>query len=896
MSGYAKQRIKVISKTLRILYNMTYKIGCKNIHLTLIMILLFGSTTAIAVIGFAPEVLADTSNDLYVSTQNTGNHVSGLQIVEVVILNDSLLPLHTTPNVTINGNTLVMTETITGNHYGYFASYSNVQAIRDADTDNPNSNPGLNFGNQCNYLNDQAKSTLCDVKDVLKSSKSATVSGSVWPFIQLYDFSDGIIEIQYNKIDGSTETVTLSFDTGNDGAVVMTLDRDAYPAGAEIHTTIFDPRLNIDPTSADTWTWDVTGTAMYYGLNSIEVNQSGFFSNSDVSAKRVDSALVCDGCSIYVDFNTQSTHKDIVEIVSVENRPTNIVQEGNSDYQTERWLSVSESDGGHNTGIFTTTDNNNDSALQVASDANNGASAMISYDDNHTVDILVRHTAPTVIVEPPIEQWTSGLPIQITIVDDSANKNSRLDERLSITDVDSIIPTITTGDPFTLSHSNNTTWVGYAVPLPNEEATRLQNTKIDPTTRDDTKLNLLGNPSDPFSYRATQTHAFLGFKNFAIVEPSTDRLFLIFNDEHEHTIQTSLDAMNLSPNSPFLTGFPILVIDQDFSDLKDFLINDREDDQSGFNMLYYDFSSLGGDDVSVNRFQINVDRKPIALFDISGPSGLVQIPDDFVSAVYDSVITGRLQIVMRVSGMDINAHTPYPVVADLLSFGFKGNSDGNSNTFAATTTNHEIIANQIVRLELEESTDNQGTFTGTVNYVTVNPLTIHDEDIRATLSVASNDATIVIVEDLEEDGNTSISNDPPQLGIDLSNTIDVKSDAHTTSGIDSITTMNLRVTDSSYNVLEMVTSDNHIHLVADLINDQNMDKTFAYHIQIQDSDGTVIAIPRISSFLPGNQSVSPLIPWTPPGPGTYTLTTFVWESFDNPTILSSSISIDVDIT
>ena len=875
---------KVISKVLNMLYNVNPNLRQQLTIFALVIIILVGSTT-IAVTEFVLDASADTGSHLYVSAERTGNHVDGLQIVEVVVLNNSLLPLHMTPDVTINGNPIVMTETVTGNYYAYFASYPDVQAVRDANAANPDSNPGLDFGSQCNYLNDQAAGALCDVNGVIKSSKPATAPESTWPFIQLYDFPDDTIDVQYNRLHGGTETATLIFGTAD--TVGISLDRDAYPAGAEIHAVITDHRLNIDPTSADAWTWDVTGTSMYYGLNDIELNQIGSFSNSDVSDKRVDPALVCDVCSLKVDFNTQDTQMDIVKTTSAGDRPTNPVHKG-SDYQTERWLSVSEVDG-HNTGIFATTDENHDSALQVASDAIHGMSATITYDDVHTIDIPVRHVAPIITIDPPMNQWIPGLPVHVTVVDQNANKNSRLDERLSVADVDSIIPTVTTGDPFTLSHSNNTTWIGYNLLLSNDEATRLQNTKVDPTTHDDTKLNLNGNPADPFSYRVTETRAYLGFKNVAVVEPSTDRLFLVFHDEFDSLIQTSLDALNLTPDSPFLTGFSVLVMDQDYSDLKDFLIDDRADDQSGFNMLYYDFSSMGGDDVSVNRVQINVDRKRIAVVDTDGPSGFVMLPDAFVSAIHDSTITGRLQLISHVSGMDVNAYTPYPAVVDFSSFGFKHGSDDSSGT------DPEIVANQIVRLELEESTDSQGTFEGTLDYVIVNQLDIGNDDYvrAAVMPSAANNAKIVIVEDM--DGNTSMSADYPQIDIDLSNTLAVESDTSSLSAAEPITTLNLRVTDSHYNILDSVTSGDLVYLSADLSNVQSTDRSFVYQIQIQDSDGAVVAIPRLSGFLPGNQSFSPLIPWILPGPGTYTATTFVWESLDNLTVLSPSVSIDISV-
>ena len=57
--------------------------------------------------------------------------------------------------------------------------------------------------------------------------------------------------------------MSLEFDDNADG---LSLDRTNYPQGAQVHVTIGDHRLNIDPTKADVWTWNMANsTAMYYG-------------------------------------------------------------------------------------------------------------------------------------------------------------------------------------------------------------------------------------------------------------------------------------------------------------------------------------------------------------------------------------------------------------------------------------------------------------------------------------------------------------------------------------------------------------------------------------------------------------------------------------------------------
>ena len=72
--------------------------------------------------------------------------------------------------------------------------------------------------------------------------------------------------IQYNK-GGGAQSTTLTFDTVDDFAGIE-LDRASYPQGAEVHATITDAWLNIDPTDEDSWTFNtVSGDAFYHVYN-----------------------------------------------------------------------------------------------------------------------------------------------------------------------------------------------------------------------------------------------------------------------------------------------------------------------------------------------------------------------------------------------------------------------------------------------------------------------------------------------------------------------------------------------------------------------------------------------------------------------------------------------------
>ena len=60
------------------------------------------------------------------------------------------------------------------------------------------------------------------------------------------------IDVTY---DGNAVTVTYDDDLSESASVAF--DRSGAPAGAAVHLTITDPRLNLNPTDEDTWTLTV---------------------------------------------------------------------------------------------------------------------------------------------------------------------------------------------------------------------------------------------------------------------------------------------------------------------------------------------------------------------------------------------------------------------------------------------------------------------------------------------------------------------------------------------------------------------------------------------------------------------------------------------------------------
>ncbi|CAI9830764.1 hypothetical protein IBTHAUMO2_1080001 [Nitrosopumilaceae archaeon] len=84
-------------------------------------------------------------------------------------------------------------------------------------------------------------------------------------------------------------------------------------------------------------------------------------------------------------------------------------------------------------------------------------------------------------------------------------------------------------------------------------------------------------------------------------------------------------------------------------------------------------------------------------------------------------------------------------------------------------------------------------------------------------------------------------------------------------------------------------------MTADLTNGQERDQAFAYLVQIQDEDNVTVHLAWISGSVALGQSFSPSVSWTPAAAGTYTATTFAWESVSNPEALSPPVSLEITV-
>ena len=186
-----------------------------------------------------------------------------------------------------------------------------------------------------------------------------------------------------------------------------------------------------------------------------------------------------------------------------------------------------------------------------------------------------------------------------------------------------------------------------------------------------------------------------------------------------------------------------------------------------------------------------------------------------------------------------------------------------------------------IELTLTETNESTGVFEGTVFFTTSDASSGH------TLRVSEGDAITTDYSDHTLPEPYSTSDD-----IDVSATAVIGT---STPPLERAPVANARVVDAFGNSLAEVSVDQQVQIEADLVNGQDGDQSFAYLVQVQDSDGVTVSLAWITGQLSGGQSFSPALSWIPDASGSYEATVFVWESVDNPTALSDTASVSITV-
>ena len=465
---------------------MKNELGRKLTSLTIMAIMVAGGLT-FAAPGFLPETEAQSERLMYVSSESEefGNTIGGGMITEIIIADPTRAATDQRqgePTVEVNGDTIRMTQGADGYWYAYIADTTKLAAL-DTGAAVPHKGnldygtalaagagglPAAGSGDTTSLVvTPDSDATIYHGSTIIKGEPTlsffnltdptyTTVGGetagagfgaywgqinvtdgtsgtnSYWPFIQAFDMSEGDQEIVFEK-PGADEVVVLDFDTPGDFAS-FSVDRNAGPAGAEVHIEIRDNQLNMDPTAEESWMFDTDGTpgasynATYYHYTDIANSTAGFDDNGIL--KIVLDAQSTGTAALAFDITADDTTASATTVIFTETAS--------------------------NSGVFTNADDADDANVIVSASALRGTTGTIDYNDSPQSYTVATYTGSIDMVESDAgEEWNSGEEITVRLTDGDLNLNTASSEDQYVKN-STKIPTIRIGSPLhiTLITSN----------------------------------------------------------------------------------------------------------------------------------------------------------------------------------------------------------------------------------------------------------------------------------------------------------------------------------------------------------------------------------------------------------------------------------------------------------
>jgi len=496
---------------------MNNEIQRKLTSLTLMTIMVAGGMV-IAFPGMEPAYAANPN--LFVSADTIGNF-AGIQVIEIVVVDpnrSSTSDSEGIPNVTLNGDDVLMVQGDDGAWYAYVANNRAVNAFEEGGgfivniygQDDVFSNASFNstsfsgsdaivIYNSTNDFLDGSKAISPADKDDKNGTgeidNNPAVDADDWPFIQTYDISDNtLVSIKYGS--GSTaqiSTITYDYDDTKD----ISFDRTLVPYGAEIIASLDDSLLNLSPTADDYWAFN--STKMYYFLDS---------DNSLADATEVKDIWTNFGFEEGpLTFNVGG-NTSIDQIFFIQNTTTHdTIREVYPDQ--EGLIILRQSD--ENDNVFVNYDNTDKSNIIANSDTKITGSGTLTYNDAHSI-ILDTFDAAIAFGFSLVDEWLSGVDLEIELIDEDKNLNTRTSEDMII--LDGEVPYISIGSPIHLDSSEINSFNATSGIPTDDDGT---DSKVFTVTKDSADTALIVNGTWPYPTHTNNPHVF-SYVNFDFTE------------------------------------------------------------------------------------------------------------------------------------------------------------------------------------------------------------------------------------------------------------------------------------------------------------------------------------------------------------------------------------------
>ncbi len=703
----------------------------KSTSITLMAIMVAGGLT-FAIPGVLPAAYAE--NALYVSAESEmfENYFVGAQVIEVIVNDDQY---RTDEN---RGESFMPIVTVDDNPLPMYQASS---------------------GNWYGYFVEKDKAMEAQDTGLFDFGMKAELNTDECPTVDDIECTTDNFKFEFTETrnvlaepPGRPNIYAFSFTEGSDidvelenGAdtetVTLSYDTVEDYAGLMLDRGAYPQSAHVHLEVTDTWlNIDPTSEDVWY-FNTVDDHDASY-RGTDNYVVLQDTGLMCDdNCVLLVNPDRQDANDNgVLKVVD------NMDHELTSDEMAHYTIRLEEDS--PNSGVFTNSDDDDAANLMITYDARRGTTATIDYNDS-PIDIAVANSFATIDIQLDDDTWNSGEEIPVIIEDNDANKNGASDEDMLVADGDSIIPTLVIGSPITLD-DNSMYSTGDDNYMSTETTTfsKRGSVSVDGNTLvlhyDGQPLNLLDHGTD-----------FEGFVYF-------NYHFESLTEDSVSVTLTNADSVDAVVAESCMTNDIDMTLDCLVA--AGAITSSERDDILDFDEIP-DFGS---------------DACSATLVDDDGASGYLNVDDAL--GMLDNC-NDNDDIVLVVNGMLYGDHAP--VVADFMAFGYT--DDGVQGS--------ERVADQIIRIEAEETDDNTGVFEGALEYIMVNQLNVLDQDTYDSVDPISDAPIFIVFEDMTDEDAPKVTY--LDLGADgVATQVSDRQEAPSHSGVVTFDSGNYKIADT----------------------------------------------------------------------------------------------------
>jgi len=441
----------------------------------------------------APSMVptAAAAGALYVSAENAqfDNLFGGPMVIEVIVKDPNRSATNENaaePTVMVDNKQLRMAQGLDGNWYGYFADSTDVSTLvlDELDQLNWGTAGDISYGTTPTVLTTYdvltyhtiTQETITNAGVILggggiidnppklsnwNSTNGLTCLGCgqigitavQWPYLQTFDFTIGDFDVVLEQA-GTDEIVTLDHNNADlDDYSSLTLDRSSATQGADLHLFIVDQQLNIDPTDEDVVIFRVANdggsnstVAWTNGTLNYRLASTGFLSGGLNFSAAGSGHGFGDNGKLLINNDTLSSGTNILE---KSNTDDDTIVQFNGTSGQNYFIFTEDAD---NSGTFSNVDDADQSSIQVTKGALRGTTATFDYNDSAQSFIVSNDFGTIDMDESSVgDEWNSGETLAVTIVDQDLNKNTLMDEDMTLRSHNTTIPALIIGSPITLT-------------------------------------------------------------------------------------------------------------------------------------------------------------------------------------------------------------------------------------------------------------------------------------------------------------------------------------------------------------------------------------------------------------------------------------------------------------